>query len=232
MCKEENLQITRFLTVGDREGLRVFVSPKDRLPPVYRKKGELIISVDDFIELSLKLGPISPEGFDALAAAADRYGACCAAVHMLSVGACSQKKLAEKLRAKGFSSETADMAVSFAATRGYIDERAQIESYLRLYIENRNYGPRKILPALLSRGYAKSDISDCLLAYTEADFAQAKARFLLQKFKKRRRIPPMRRKKCAPLCTNRGFKSEIILLLARRPWRFANPEPKLFLSKC
>lgn len=76
MCKEENLQITRFLTVGDREGLRVFVSPKDRLPPVYRKKGELIISVDDFIELSLKLGPISPEGFDALAAAADRYGAC------------------------------------------------------------------------------------------------------------------------------------------------------------
>lgn len=205
MCKEENLQITRFLTVGDREGLRVFISPKDKLPPVYRKKGELIISVDDFIELSLKLGPISPEGFDALAAAADRYGACCAAMRMLSAGACSQKKLAEKLRAKGFSSEMADMAVSFAATRGYIDERAQIESYLRLYIENKNYGPRKILPALLSRGYAKPDISDCLLAYTEADFAQAKARFLLQKFKKETPDTPDEAKKMRAALYKQGF---------------------------
>ena len=183
MCKE-NLQITRLVSAGDREGLRIFVTPKNQLPPAYRKQGALTISVDDFIALSLKLGPISPECLDALTVAADRYGACRAAVRMLSAGACSQKKLVGKLRAKGFSPEHADFAASFAAARGYIDERAQIESYLRLYIENKNYGPRKILPALLSRGYSQSEISDCLLAYTEADFAHAKARFLLQKFKK------------------------------------------------
>lgn len=145
----------------------------------------LTVSAADYAALDLRRGGISEEVFDALTAADARYRAVRAALRLLAAGPCNRKKLYEKLRARSFSSADAEYASLYAAENGYIDEKWQIESYLRDLFGRRHYGARKIVAALAAKGYAASDVRAVLAeTYTEEDFSAAKAAFLTEKFGK------------------------------------------------
>lgn len=183
MC-ETYLRIARILPADGGDGMQIHVMPPSLLPSVYRQTGILTISVDDYFALSLDLGPISPEVLPKLMECADRYAAVRYAIRILSCGMYNKQQLARKLYLKGYSEKAIRHAVSFVVRCGYVDEQAQIESYMRVCVERRAYGRRKIWGLLLKRGYAQEDIEDAFKAYTDEDFEDSKRAFLLRRFGK------------------------------------------------
>ncbi|MBQ7660497.1 MAG: RecX family transcriptional regulator [Clostridia bacterium] len=149
------------------------------------EKEKFTISADDYIELSLTRGEIEEATADELRARAAAYAARRAALRLIAAGRCSQKKLAEKLRLRHFSPEDAAAAAAFVAAHGYIDERGQVENYVETLFFCKGYGPRKIRPMLLQKGYAAEDIDRAIAEkITAQELGAAKAAFLQKKFGK------------------------------------------------
>ena len=145
----------------------------------------LTVSVEDHFALALQKGTLAEEQYAEIVAAAEKYAARRAALRMLSAGQCSCARLYQKLRARGIPGAAARDAAEFASAHGYIDERAQIESYVKQMVERKYMGRRKILPMLLAKGYKADEICAVLDAeYTDRDFARAKQEFLQKKFGK------------------------------------------------
>lgn len=143
------------------------------------------VSAADHFLLGLRKGEIAGEDYLEVTVAADRYAAVRAALRSLAAGQCSARRLYTKLLAKHIRAADAQYAVRFVRGKGYLDEKKQIESYLRDMIGRKHMGRNKAVPALLAKGYAAADIRAVLEeTYTEGDFAEAKAAFLLAKFGK------------------------------------------------
>lgn len=173
------INITSIRSCDGGEGVRIVALTDDCV------KNTLTVSADDFLKLGTVKGYITDEEFKELQAADKSYAANRAAVRILSAGQCSKKKLYEKLRRRGFTHECAKNAAENAASRGYIDEQWQIESYIRELVEKRHIGRRKVVPMLLSKGYSGDKISAVLdEKYTDKDFALFRQRFLEKKFGK------------------------------------------------
>lgn len=181
---ETFLRVARILPADGGDGMQIHVMPSALLPSVYRQTGILTISVDDYLELSLDLGPISPEVLPKLMECADRYAAVRYAVRLLSGGMYNKQQLARKLHLKGYSDMAIRHALSFVVGCGYVNEKMQIESYIRVCIRRRGYGRRKIWAVLMKRGYAQEDIKNALAMYTDEDFENSKHDFLMRKFGK------------------------------------------------
>ena len=204
MCKEF-LRIARILPANGGDGMQIYVMPASLLPPVYRPNGILTISVDDYFNLSLDLGPISPEVLPKLMECADRYAAVRYAIRVLSGGLCNRQQMARKLFLKGYSDKAIRQAVSFLVECGYIDEPAQVESYVRVCVERRGYGPRRIRALLMKRGYAREDVEKTLDAYTDEDFENSKQAFLLRRFGKLEPDTPEEAEKFRKVLYDHGF---------------------------
>ncbi len=159
----------------------------DAIKIVAEREGEkrtLTVSADEFLSLGLVKGEVCEYDFIEIERAALYYRAYRTALRMLESGQCSKNRLYSKLRSRSFSHEAAQRAVDRVSDAGYIDEEGQLESYLRILIEKKHCGRRKIVPYLLTRGYSSSKINAALSAYDEGDFARAKSEFLLKKFGK------------------------------------------------
>lgn len=143
------------------------------------------VSAADHFLIGLRKGECDGEDYLSVKVAADRYSAVRAALRSIAAGQCSAKRLYVKLLQKKIRAADAQYAVRFVRGKGYIDERAQIESYLHEMIGRKHMGRNKVVPALLSKGYTASDIRRVLEEnYSESDFAEAKKAFLLAKFGK------------------------------------------------
>ena len=127
---------------------------------------------------------LSDDALDVLRAADEYYRAKRSALSILSYGDNNAKTLYTKLRSRSISDETANEVVCEMVSLGYINESRQLE---RLIVEDSNrklLGPRKIVPRLLSRGYALADIKEAFEALTssgEIDMNENKER-LLEKY--------------------------------------------------
>lgn len=149
------------------------------------EKESYVIAAADHFLIGLKKGEISGDDYLSVKIAAERYNAIRIAIRSLASGQCSAKRLYVKLLQKSIRAADAQYAVRFVREHGYIDEKAQIESYLREMIGHKCMGRHKIVPALLAKGYRSADIHAVLEEqYTEQDFAQAKKAFLQKKFGK------------------------------------------------
>lgn len=172
------ISLVSFSYVDGGEGIKIAC---DR----YGEKYSITISADDFLALGIVKGDVTDYEFIEIERAALYYKAYRSALRMLQSAQCSEKRLYEKLRAKSFSHEASLFASKKAAAGGYIDEEAQIESYLRVLVEKKYCGRRKILPYLLARGYSAAKIHAALdEKYDDSDFARAKKQFLMKKFGK------------------------------------------------
>lgn len=83
------------------------------------------------------------------------------AVNILSYSDNTELRLREKLAAKGFSRESADNAVLYVISRGWLDEQKQAESALRYLAEVKLFGRRRILQELRKRGFRRTVIDSC-----------------------------------------------------------------------
>ncbi len=149
------------------------------------EKNTYTVGVDFYIECGILKGEISEELFDEIVEESRLYGAKRSAIRMLTSAQCSKKRLMQKLMARGFNYECAKNATDFAAQKGYIDEGWQIENYLKTLVEKKYFGRRKVIPALLAKGYNAGEINRILdEKYTDADFKKWRTEFLISKFGK------------------------------------------------
>lgn len=149
------------------------------------EKVYLTVSADDFLSLSPVKGECDEALFEEIEAASANYSAYRSAIRILSRGQCSKKAIYDKLRRRSFSHSASLFAVEKAFSAGYINEKWQIENYLRTLICKKFCGRRKAVPFLLAKGYKSADINAVLEEnFSEKDFSEAKKQFLLKKFGK------------------------------------------------
>ncbi len=79
------------------------------------------------------------------------------AVKILAAGDNTRASLRRKLRERGFSSEAAEAAVDRLAREGYIREEELLSRQLEIYAKRR-WGPKRILPTLIGKGFSRDDI--------------------------------------------------------------------------
>lgn len=106
------------------------------------------------------------------------------ALSLLSYSDNNRRNLILKLRRAGFSAAAAEECVSEMLRLGYINETRQLE---RLVLREANVnlcGKGKIVPKLVSKGYARADVEsviDSLEASGEIDFDLNKQNLILKK---------------------------------------------------
>ncbi|MBR5539137.1 MAG: RecX family transcriptional regulator [Clostridia bacterium] len=172
------ISLVSFTYTDGGDGVRIYAVRGD-------EKCTLTVCAEDFLELGIVKGDISDHDFLEIERAALYYKAYRTALRILSFGQCSEKRLYEKLRGRSFSHEASLFAAKKAAKGGYVDEKRQIESYVRTLVEKKLCGRRKILPYLLSRGYSADKINEVLDEnYSDSDFKRTKKEFLLKTFGK------------------------------------------------
>ena len=127
---------------------------------------------------------LSQDSFDMLSHADMRYHATVKALNVLSYGDNSEKNLRRKLLFAGFSADVAEEVVRDMVSHGYINTERQLRKLILNEVNLHFYGPMKIIPKLVAKGYSKSDVTrviDELRDEGEIDFEAAKRRLLESK---------------------------------------------------
>jgi len=140
------------------------------------------ISCKTYSELALKKGELSDSAVNKLLTEADFEKAVIKGMNILGFGANSAQTLKVKLVQKGFSPSTAEKAVRYLKSRGYIDEKKDAirlcESMLK-----KKYGQKRILSALRAKGYGEEALNESEKALEDVDFTANCAELIKIKFK-------------------------------------------------
>lgn len=83
------------------------------------------------------------------------------AVKILAAGDNTSRALVRKLTARGFSRESAEAAAERLVREGYIREEELLLRQLGIYAK-RMWGPKKFIPNLIEKGFARADIEAAL----------------------------------------------------------------------
>ena len=116
-----------------------------------------------------------------LAESADRFAALEQGLSLLSYGDATKAGLIRKLRRRGISAEIAEASAEQLAARGYIDECAQIERFLRNELR-KGRGARRILAAAREKGYGDEAVARLRDRLAEIDFAEVCAAVIDKKW--------------------------------------------------
>ena len=132
--------------------------------------------------------------------------ACRAALKILENGDNNARTLRDKLRRKGVSREIAEEAVGKMVELGYIREGEQARRLAAGYARRNLWGPRKIVSALLAKGYSRTDADDAVREIRdsgEVDFISIRATLIA-----RCRARGMEPEKIRSMLYRYGFGSE------------------------
>ncbi|MBR7184312.1 MAG: RecX family transcriptional regulator [Clostridia bacterium] len=148
----------------------------------------LTVSVEDYAGLRF-LHPyakaagriLDGEQIAALDEAADRFSAVERGLNLLSYGDATRAGLARKLRTRGIGRDEAEAAADALAARGYIDEDAQVERFLRAELR-KGRGPARILAAAREKQFGDEAIAHLRDAMAEVDFAEICAAVIEKKY--------------------------------------------------
>ena len=127
---------------------------------------------------------ISEEVFEFFKRCDMRYKARLRALRILSYGDNSKRMLARKLYAAGVRRDIIDEVIEEMLSLGYINAERQISRLVINEVNLHCYGPRKIIPKLISKGYDKSEVEEVISALIqsgEIDFRAARERLLASK---------------------------------------------------
>ena len=96
---------------------------------------------------------LTRDTFNTLYLADMRYRARLKALHILSYGDNSDRMLMQKLKGAGIKSEIIDEVIAEMISLGYINSARQIERLVLNEVNLHHYGPLKIIPKLIAKGY-------------------------------------------------------------------------------
>ena len=171
--------VVAYIKDGERGYLRLGVSDGD-------KKYTFTISQKEYREIG-EVRPrdeISEEIFEFLSRSDMRYKARLRALRILSYGDNSKRMLARKLYSAGVRRDIIDEVIEEMLSLGYINSERQISRLVINEVTLHSYGPRKIMPKLISKGYDKSEIEEVISALIqsgEIDFGAVRERLMESK---------------------------------------------------
>lgn len=142
---------------------------------------KLHLLVEQYADLGIKVGELTPEQADVLMKA----GVLCAAIRrgmgLLQYGDRSVRRLAYKLTVKGVDRETAAAAAAYLAEKGFIREddtaRLRAEQSLR-----KGWGLRRISEDLRAQGFPSDVIEEVAEGLSDVDFAENCAAMIRKKY--------------------------------------------------
>ena len=146
------------------------------------EKLSLHLMVEQYADLNVRAGALTPEAADAILSA----GKLCAAVRrgmaILQYGDQSERRLAFKLTAKGVDREVAALAAAYLSEKGYIREddtaRLRAEESLR-----KLRGPRRIREDLRALGFSSEAVDEAMEALSDVDFCENCAKLIRKKYR-------------------------------------------------
>ena len=90
---------------------------------------------------------------------------------LLSYGDNTERRLAMKLRERGFMADIAEDAAAYLVSEGAIDESGQLERFVTGLAERKHYGPARIRQEVIRHGFSREIVSEKLGAlFDEIDF--------------------------------------------------------------
>ena len=146
-----------------------------------KEKRTLIIPDRVYLELKLSKGEISTECFDRLDAEARELAAYRRGLSMLGYGACSERRLSQKLTQKGFDPENAKHAAAVLKSEGCINEIRDVEREVSAGLR-KLWGTRRIIARLYEKGYCDEAISSARAQLESVDFPELCAALIKKRF--------------------------------------------------
>ena len=131
------------------------------------KKEQYLILAEEYENLSGSLAEDGSAGL--LKQAAERYAALRAARSLLGYSSNTLAGLTRKLRAKGFSKEAAEFAVSRIELEGEVDEASDAKREAELLLR-RGWGRGRILSRLREKGYGRDAMEAAAGVLDRVDF--------------------------------------------------------------
>ncbi len=131
------------------------------------------------------------------------------ALRLLGYSDKSEKQMREHLLRRGFSPEVAREATEEAVRLGYLNERRACENLVLHLVNQKHYGARRILPALVAKGYAMPLVREVIATLKETgeiDFNASFKALLLKKRVQDITDPEERREKIKKLAYQYGYK--------------------------
>ena len=145
------------------------------------KQLRLHILVEQYTDLGLRQGELSPEQAEALLDAGRLCDAIRRGLSLLQYGDQSRRRLADKLVSRGMSREIAAAAAEYLAEKGYIREdnsaRIRAEQGVR-----KLWGPRRIREDLRAHGFASEAVEDAMDSLAEVDWVENCAAAIRKKY--------------------------------------------------
>ena len=145
--------------------------------------------VEQYAELGVKTGEISPETADIILDAGRLCGAIRRGLTILDYGDQSARRLASKLTAKGVDKEIASRAVAYLVARGYIREESTAVLRARQGV-GKGWGERRIEEDLFAHGFTREAVEEAMAQLSDVDWEENCAIAIR---KKCREIPAERR---------------------------------------
>lgn len=170
--------------------------------------------VEQYANLVVKEGEITPEGAEALLDAGRLCGAIRRGISMLGYGDQSARRLAYKLTAKGVDRDTAERAVAYLTEKGYIHE----DSTATLRAEQgirKGWGARRICEDLGAHGFTREAVEEAMEAISQTDWEALCASVIRKKY---RTIPEERgeRQKLMAAMMRLGYSADTVKEALRR----------------
>ena len=156
------------------------------LPDPAGKKAQRVsfcLLVEQYAELEVKTGEITPEEADALLDAGRLCGAIRRGIALLGYGDQSARRLAYKLTAKGVDRDTAARATAYLTEKGYIreDDTATLRAEQDL---RKGWGERRIREDLIAHGFTHEAVEEAMEELSNTDWVETCAAAIRKKYGK------------------------------------------------
>ena len=156
------------------------------LPDPEGKKAQRVsfcLLVEQYAELGVKIGEITPEEADALLDAGRLCGAIRRGIVLLGYGDQSARWLAYKLTAKGVDRDTAAHATAYLTEKGYIreDDTATLRAEQDL---RKGWGERRIREDLIAHGFTHEAVEEAMEELSNTDWVETCAAVIRKKYGK------------------------------------------------
>lgn len=149
------------------------------------EKLSLLFRISDFYEARIGEGDtVSEERFEELYEISSVAFAIVKAENLLSLSTLSKKQLIQKLTRCGIDKTYAKTAADNMAKRGYINEEEQAMRLAEYYCTKKNWGRKRIIAELLSKGYEKDATFTAADSISPEKYAEALEKLLDKKFSK------------------------------------------------
>lgn len=144
------------------------------LPDPEGKKAQRVsfhLLVEQYAELGVKTGEITPEYTETLLDAGRLCGAIRRGISMLSYGDQSARRLAYKLTAKGVDRDNVTRAVAYLTERGYIREESAATLRARQSV-GKGWGERRIREDLMAHGFTREAVEEAMEEISDTDWEE------------------------------------------------------------